>query len=215
MAEPTHLTEIRASYDTVAESYAGLVGPAFENDLLGRSTMAAFAELVLAGGDRPVLDAGCGPGHVTAHLHTLGLDAFGVELSPVMVGVARRTHPGLRFDVGTMTALDLPDGGLGGVVAWYSTVHTPTEELPVAFREFHRVLAPGGHVRLGFHVGDEKRRKDQGYGHPMSLDLYLRPPELIAELATAAGLVLDATLLRDLQGPGAPQACLLLHRPGG
>jgi trans-aconitate methyltransferase len=38
----------------------------------------------------PVADVGCGPGNVTAHLHTLGLTAFGVDLSPEMVGLARR-----------------------------------------------------------------------------------------------------------------------------
>jgi hypothetical protein len=30
-----------------------------------------------------VADVGCGPGHVTAHLRGLGVDAFGIDLSPV------------------------------------------------------------------------------------------------------------------------------------
>jgi hypothetical protein len=54
---------------------------------------------------------------VTAHLHTLGLTAFEVDLSPEMVVLARPAHPGLRFDEGSMTAPDLPDGTLGGIVA--------------------------------------------------------------------------------------------------
>ncbi|MFD4664838.1 MULTISPECIES: class I SAM-dependent methyltransferase [Streptomyces] len=45
-----------------------------------------------------------------------------------------------------MTDLDLADGSLGGIIAWYSIVHTPPELLPVVFAEFHRVLAPGGHL---------------------------------------------------------------------
>jgi SAM-dependent methyltransferase len=53
--------------------------------------LAAFAEVVLAAGDGPVADIECGPGRVTAHLHGLGLTAFGVDLSPAMVAVARRT----------------------------------------------------------------------------------------------------------------------------
>jgi len=32
-----------------------------------------------------VADVGCGPGHVTAHLHDSGLDAFGIALSPLMI----------------------------------------------------------------------------------------------------------------------------------
>ncbi|MGW1761851.1 hypothetical protein [Streptomyces mirabilis] len=41
-----------------------------------------------------------------------------------MVAVARRSHPHLRFEVGTMTDLDIEDASLAGALAWYSTVHT-------------------------------------------------------------------------------------------
>ncbi|MET8129922.1 hypothetical protein ABZV67_16490 [Streptomyces sp. NPDC005065] len=81
MAEPSCLRETRASYDTVAVDYAELVRPAFEADMLGRSMLGAFAELVQGAGNGPVADVGCGPGHVTAHLHSLGLAAFDVDLS--------------------------------------------------------------------------------------------------------------------------------------
>ncbi|GAB2748602.1 class I SAM-dependent methyltransferase [Kitasatospora kifunensis] len=215
MTEPSYLREIRVSYDTVAVDYADLVRTAFEHDRSGRAMLAAFAELVRADGGGPVADVGCGPGHVTAYLHALGLAAFGIELSPGMVEVARRDHPGLRFDVGSMTSLDLPDGELGGVLAWYSILHTPPEVLPVVFAEFHRVLAPGGHLLLGFHVGDERRRKEEGYGHRMSLDLYLLAPDRITELATRAGLVAQASLINAPERPGgAPAARLLFRKPG-
>jgi trans-aconitate methyltransferase len=78
---------------------------------------ASFAELVRACGAGPVADLGCGPGRVTAHLGDLGVDALGTDLSPAMVAEARSRHPELRFDEGDLTALDLPDGALGGLVA--------------------------------------------------------------------------------------------------
>ena len=34
-----------------------------------------------------------------------------------MVEMAHRTYPNLRFEVGSMTAVDLTDGELGGIVA--------------------------------------------------------------------------------------------------
>ena len=215
MSEPTHLRETRESYDTVAASYAELVPGAFEKDTAGRSALRAFAALVTAAGGGPVADVGCGPGHVTACLHALGLDAFGVDLSPGMVEMAHRDHPGLRFDVGSMTALEAADGHLAGLVAWYSVIHTPPGLLPSLFAEFHRVLAPGGHLLLGFHAGDERRRKKEGYGgHPMSLDLHLLPPDRIVQLARAAGLV---PVTRQVSDPeragGAPQARLLFRKP--
>ncbi|GHJ39666.1 class I SAM-dependent methyltransferase [Streptomyces sp. TS71-3] len=213
MTEPTYLRETRVSYDTVADNYAELVPPLLVGDPLMRSMLGAFAELVRAAGDGPVADVGCGPGHVTAHLDSLGLTAFGIDLSPAMVDIAQRTHPGLRFATGTMTALELADGELGGIVAWYSIIHIPPEALPTVFSEFHRVLAPGGHLLLGFHVGDEKRRKTKGYGDlDMALDVYWRPPARVAELATRAGLSVQATMLTE---PDArvPQAFLLARKP--
>lgn len=53
----------------------------------------------------PVADLGCGPGKVTAHLAELGVPAFGVDLSPKMIELARQAHPGLHFEVGSMTSL--------------------------------------------------------------------------------------------------------------
>jgi hypothetical protein len=46
-----------------------------------------------------------------------------------MIAAARRTYPGLRFAEGSMTALDLADGELGGMIAWYSIIHTPPPRL--------------------------------------------------------------------------------------
>lgn len=112
--------------------------------------LAAFAESVRAAGAGRVAELGCGPGRVTAHLRDLGLDAFGVDLSPVMIDLARKAYPDLRFEVGSMDALDLAEGELDGVVSWYSIIHTPPQELPPYFAEFRRMLAPGGHILLAF-----------------------------------------------------------------
>lgn len=211
MTEPSYLTSTRSSYDTVAESYAELVPPLFAKEPLGRAMLAAFAELVQADGKRPVADLGCGPGQVTAHLNSLGLSAFGIDLSPNMVEIARRTYPNLRFEVGSMTDLDLTDGELGGIVAWWSILHTPPDVLPVVFAEFHRTLAPGGHLLVGFHAGDEHRRPEQAYGHPVSYDFHLLPPDHITNLLTQAGLPVTAHLLAD--GTKWPQSVLLAHKP--
>ncbi len=94
MTEPSYLCATRAAYDTVAVDYAELVSRELAAKPLDRALLAAFAELVQAAGVGPVADLGCGPGRVTAHLHHLGLTAFGVDLSPAMVAAARRRHPG-------------------------------------------------------------------------------------------------------------------------
>ncbi|WP_328329141.1 MULTISPECIES: class I SAM-dependent DNA methyltransferase [unclassified Streptomyces] len=197
MTEPSCLSTIRASYDTVAVAYEELVRGHLAVSPYDRAMLAAFADQVRMDGGGPVADIGCGPGRVTAHLDTLGVEAFGVDLSQGMVDVARRTYPGLRFDVGSMTALDLADGSLGGLVAWYSIIHLPPELLPSVFAGFHRVLAPGGRLLLAFKAGDELRHLDHAYGHDLSLDVHWLPPHRVAGWLADAGFDVRAQLLRE------------------
>ncbi|WP_129311491.1 class I SAM-dependent methyltransferase [Streptomyces sp. L2] len=200
------LTDTRTSYDTVAVSYADYIREALAGAPYLRAALGLFAELVQGDGGGPVADVGCGPGHVTAYLHELGLDAFGVDLSPVMIDVARRDHPGLRFEVGSMTDLELADESVAGLLAFWSLIHIPDEVVPGVFAHFRRVLRPGGPLLLGFHVGAESRLKTQGYGgHPMNVYVHRRQPDQVAAWLRDAGFAVEAHLLTSPDGtvPGA------------
>ena len=105
--------------------------------------------------DGPVLDAGCGPGHWTAHLTERGGDVRGVDQVPAFVEHARVAHPGLPFDLGSVDALPYAAGRFAGVLAWYSLVHHEPSTLRRPLDEFARVLRPGGHLLVGFFVGAE------------------------------------------------------------
>ena len=99
------IRETRTSYDADAAGYAKKVHGLLDRSPYLRASLALFAELVRAAGGGPAADIGCGPGYVTRHLHSLGLDAFGIDLSPEMIAIAKRDYPDLRFEVGTMTHL--------------------------------------------------------------------------------------------------------------
>ncbi|MGE7438500.1 class I SAM-dependent methyltransferase [Kitasatospora sp. NPDC001175] len=216
MTELSYLAAIRESYDTVAADYVARVKSPAELDPLSRAMLAAFAELVQAADRGPVADLGCGPGKVTAHLAGLGVPAFGIDVSPKMIELAQAAYPALRFTVGSMTALEIGTEELGGVLAYYSTHHTPPELLPVVFAEFHRTLAPGGHLLLVGYVGSgEHLRLTQAYGnHPVSFESYLLPADRIAELLGHAGLVVTARLVQE-PGEGMKRtiASFLAHKP--
>jgi SAM-dependent methyltransferase len=205
------LTATRDSYDTVAASYADLLRGAVDRQPLPRGVLALFADLVRDTGG-PVADLGCGPGRLTAHLRDRGVEAFGVDLSPAMIDIARREHPDLRFDVGSMTDLDLPDVSVGGVLAWFSLIHVPDDEVPTVLAHVHRVLRPGGVALFGFFVGDRQHTKTEGYGgHPMSVQVHWRPLPRVAGWLRDAGLSVEAEIVMD---PGAevPGGVLIARR---
>ncbi|MFE0023206.1 class I SAM-dependent methyltransferase [Amycolatopsis sp. NPDC059021] len=194
MTEASVLHDTKTAYDAVAPLYAETFSNVLETLPMERAMLAAFAELVRAHDAGPVADVGCGPGHVTAYLHGLGLTAFGVDLSSEMVALARQAHPGLRFDEGSMTALDLADGVLGGILAFYSVIHTPPRLLPAVFAEFHRVLAPGGHLMLGFFAGDDP--VPQEFDHKVTL-AYRWSPDGLLDLVRQAGFAEVSRMLRE------------------
>ncbi|MGW5649213.1 class I SAM-dependent DNA methyltransferase [Saccharopolyspora sp. NPDC003752] len=207
------LADTRTSYDTVAASYADQVRDAIAGHQHLRAALALFADSVRAAGGGPVADVGCGPGHVTAHLRDLGVDAFGIDLSPGMIDVARRDHPGLRFEVGSMADLELPAASVAGLLAWQSLIHIPDDEVPTVFGHFHRALRPGGPLQLLFHVGDQSQLKTAGYGgHPMKVHVHRRQPDQVATWLRDAGFEVAAHMLLDPDGK-APQAVLFARRP--
>jgi SAM-dependent methyltransferase len=203
--------DTRTSYDAIAVSYADQVRDLLVEQPYLRWALALFADKVLATGGGPVADVGCGPGYVTAHLHELGVDAFGIDLSPAMIEVARRDHPGLRFEVGSMTDLDLPAASVAGLLAWWSLMHIPDDEVPTVFAHFHRALRPGGPLQLGFHVGDESGSTTEGDGgNPTKIHDHRRQPDQVATWLRDAGFEIEAQLL--LHPDEKPGAVLFARR---
>ncbi|MFS8201537.1 class I SAM-dependent DNA methyltransferase [Streptomyces sp. CWNU-52B] len=195
MIEPEFLRTTRTAYDAMAARYAELFANALEDFPLDRAMIAAFADFVRTAGGGTVADLGCGPGHVTSFLHSLGLDASGVDLSAEMIAIARSAHPDLRFEVGSMTALELGDGTLDGVLARYSIIHTPPELLPQVCAEFHRVLTPGGHLLLSFQAHDDPAELVESFDHKVAL-AYRWSPDRVAGLLTGTGFTEKARLVR-------------------
>jgi len=208
------LADTRTSYDTVADSYSDFTREALAGETYLRAGLALFADLVNAVGAGPVVDVGCGPGHVAAHLHKLGVDVFGIDLSPAMIEIARREHPDLRFEVGSMTDLRLADASVIGLLAFWSLIHIPDDEIPTVLGHFRRVLRPGGPLLLGFHVGDESRLKTEGYGgHPMKVYVHRREPGRVAAWLRDAGFTVEAQMLLN-PDDRVPGAILFARRPG-
>jgi ubiquinone/menaquinone biosynthesis C-methylase UbiE len=215
MTADIRLDSIRSTYDAVAESYASLLPDASFEAPADLGMIEAFVGHVTEAPARPVVDAGCGTGRMTRLLASLGVAVSGVDLSAGMIAVARRTSPGIPFEVADLSELPCADRQLGGILAWYSIIHAPPGDLPRIFAEFFRVLAPGGHALLGFQVGEGHRHLSRAYGHDVSVEAHLFTPELIAGHLTGAGFTVTAQLTRQARPhEKTPQAAVLAQRPG-
>jgi len=179
---------VRATYDAVATGYASALSDEldalpFERWLLDRVAAAADG--------RPVMDAGCGPGHVTAHLIGAGADAQGLDLSPEMIAEARSRHPDVRYEVGDLRQLMRPAAaaGWGAVLAWYSLIHLAPSELPAVVAALARPLAPGGVLVLAVHAGEDVRRVARWFDVEVpDLDFVMHDPATVIAAAESAGL---------------------------
>src|ERR1700689_851785 len=149
---------IRESYDRLADKYARQIFNELKHKALDRELLNRFAADVAGRGE--VCDMGCGPGQVARYLRDAGTTVFGLDLSPRMLEQARQLNPYICFREGNMMALDLPDGKLAGITAFYAIVNIPRESLTVVFREMERVLRPDGLLLVAFHTGDETFHED-------------------------------------------------------
>ncbi|MEU1995344.1 class I SAM-dependent methyltransferase [Nocardia gamkensis] len=185
----------RKAYDEVADRYADDVRHRLERQPLDRAMLAVFAEAVAGNGSGPIADLGCGPGHVTAHLATLGARVFGIDLAPRMVALARAEYPQLPFAQGSIEQLPFGNDTLGGIVAWYSLIHTPPDRVPHVLSECNRVLASKGHVLLTFQTAD---RPDavEAFDHRV-IRAYRWAPKRLARLLGAAGFAMIARMVRE------------------
>jgi SAM-dependent methyltransferase len=194
---------VRDSYDSVARAYAEHVASELEHKPLDRHLLNRFAEATRGGG--LVAELGCGPGHVARYLHEQDVAVVGIDLSPGMIRVASELQPGIEFREGDMTRLDLADGSLAGVVAFYAIVHIEEFALPPVFAEMRRVLAPGGLALIGFHVGDEVIHRDELFGAPVSLDFRFHDPAaIVRELGRARLTVLERVEREPYEGVEFP-----------
>ncbi|RAJ66962.1 methyltransferase family protein [Streptomyces sp. Amel2xB2] len=214
----SHLAATSDAYDAVVAPYVELAAQQqLDAHPLDRALLAAFTESVRAvapaTGHGPVADLGCGPGQLTAQLRESGLDVFGVDLSPAMIEYARGAFPDLRFEVGSMDALELPDGTLSGVLSWYSVIHAPPRRMPSYLAEFRRVLAPGGTLLLAFF--ESEGGPVTPFDHKVTT-AYRWPADGLARLAGGAGFTEVGRMLREpVDGERYRRGHLLMTRADG
>jgi SAM-dependent methyltransferase len=185
------LERVRRAYGALAGDYIELIDrtPAHPDDL-------GLIERHLSIRPGAVLDVGCGPGHLTAHLRSLGVEAAGLDLVPEFIDHARATYPGGRYELASMQRLPVPDGSVAGILAWYSLIHLPPADLDSVLVELRRAMSPGGTLVVGLVGGDEI----EAFDHTVTTAYYW-PADAFSERLAQAGF----TEVERQQRPGVPE----------
>lgn len=199
------MTDVNTAYSARAAEYTAAVGTMDAVHPDDRQLVEQWARSV----NGPVLDAGCGPGHWTAHLATLGIDVRGIDLTSAFIDLARSTHSGVRFDTGSIDRLDDPDGSLGGILSWFSTIHHDPARICVPLTEFARALRPGGSLLLGYF--DAEADAVEPFDHAV-VRAYRWPARALEAAVERAGFEVIETHHRAGRGR-RPVGSLLCIRP--
>lgn len=143
--------EVREAYSARAGEYVDAVGKIEHATEQDRDALLAWARAA----DGPILDVGCGPGQWTSFLHHQGIDIEGIDPVESFLADARTRYPDARYRTGRAEDLGVPDGSLGGILAWFSLIHTDPRAIDAPLTELARCLRQGGSLALGFFVGPD------------------------------------------------------------
>jgi SAM-dependent methyltransferase len=191
--------QVEVAYASVADRYIGLFGTSQQvhaDDL-------AFIGRHLSSRPGTVLDLGCGPGHITGYLRSLGADATGIDMVPEFIAHAKAADPSGKYQLGSMEKLDVANQSIAGILAWYSLIHLPPKDLDGVLAEFRRAMAPAGTLVVGFFDGDEVATFD----HKV-VTAYRWPVDELSERLMRAGFTELERQRRPGDGTHRPHAAI-------
>lgn len=191
MPDAMTFREMQRAYGARAAEYAEHLGRMDAVAQPDRELVRSWAQTLTG----PVLDVGCGPGHWTAFLHADGIPVTGVDPTPEFIAHARSAYPGVAFRNGRAERLEVAEGSLGGVLAWYSLIHSTPDEARAMVREFSRALRAGGSLLIGFFEGPER----EPFDHAITT-AYRWPIDVLCALVRECGFTVTETHTRTDPG---------------
>jgi predicted TPR repeat methyltransferase len=162
------LTEasVAAAYDAVAERYTALYANQISADATERWVIDQFGQLCRDTGNEMIVDLGCGPGRIAAHLADAGNRVMGVDVSAEMIRIARSRSPQVEFQVESMASfLQARPDSIGNALFWYSAIHTAPDELAALMRTTFAAVRTGGYILLGFQSMADPAAATETYDH--------------------------------------------------
>ena len=153
----------RIAYNLIAEKYHLLFWNELDDKPFDRAYLDKFAGFFAPASK--IIDAGCGPtAHIGRYLHDKGLKVTGIDISERCIEIATECNPMMDF-----LRLDLLDwkpdsNSIDGIVAYYSIIYSPKQEVGLLLDNFNRALVPGGRLLLAVKKGSFEGYQDEVLG---------------------------------------------------
>ena len=189
---------VGAGYDAMIDTWEAWVDR-IEDD--PRQLWLDHLIALVAEGER-LVELGCGGGTRETRELAARYRLTGIDLSAAQLARARERVPAAEFVQADFTALELEQGSLGGVAAFYSFNHVPRELLAPLFARIHGWLKPGGALLTALGTGDELEWYGDFLGAPSFFSSF--PPETNSRLVREAGFELlrdEVVSIREPEGP--------------
>jgi hypothetical protein len=117
---------------------------------------------------------------------------------------ARVAYPGIPIRTGSLDALDVSTGTVGGVLAWYSLIHHEPDTIRTPLMELSRVLS--GALLIGFFDGHVVEKFDHAV-----VPAYRWPVCNLCDELVAAGFEVVDTHARTTTGQRSHGAILAVR----
>jgi SAM-dependent methyltransferase len=151
----------RRAYNLAAEKYHELFHDEVNEKDYDRSLLDSFAARFIRGA--LICDAGCGPSaQIGRYLVDKGMTVIGIDISERCIEMAKGLNPKMQFGRADIRNMSFDRNVFDGLVSYYSIIHTPKRFIGRIFREFQRVLKPGGYLLVAVKAGS-----DEGYVHEL------------------------------------------------
>ena len=157
----------RQRHDALAASYLDFFAP------VTAQAIGPMLDAMHLSPGATLLDVATGPGALAAEATRRGARAVGTDLSPGMIDLAARAHPGTSFQVTDVEHLPFSGAAFDAVVCNFAIGHFPYPEAAVA--ECVRVLKPGGRIALSW-WDDPSRQRIQGLFREAIDEVGVSPP---------------------------------------
>jgi ubiquinone/menaquinone biosynthesis C-methylase UbiE len=134
-------SQVKAAWERVAETYSDSRRADGEDAALVGELCEGLPP------DATVLDVGCGDGQRTL-ANVTGAVAVGMDFARRQVSLARENVPEAHVFQGDMLSIPLADDTVDAITAYHAVFHVDRNAHDAVYREFARVLKPGGKVLM-------------------------------------------------------------------